>query len=723
MAYIPFLNNVYFAAKVGIGTETPGRKLTVEGEDNLAFFTSPANSYLTIDRGSTNRRNCLVFSTAGDGTSAIPNNINWALGSTDSDEISDGGTGFFIGAGGTGVSSAKLYIKNTGNVGIGTTTPNRLLEVAGTTRITDSFGIEIQALGAGPIITFGSTSDYDAFGSIGHQASQYQFVTQARPFNFLNGTTSQMFITAAGNVGIGTTEPQRKLTIFESSGNAVLQLANATSGVGSSDGFLIFTNGVDVGLENKENGYLSLATNASEKMRILATGQVGIGNSNPGDYATEANNLVVGSLSGNNGITILCTPSSGFGSIYFADSTTGNKVYSGFIRYQQNISDMTFGTNEVERMRLTLEGYLGIGTTNPLVKLDVASTSSQYVAKFSHSTGTGFAPGSILLEAGQSTSRGQGMYHYNTEADENWFTGVAYNVSSKKWIVANKNSVVQATDTAQLTHALMTIDSDTGNVGIGSTNPGDKLEVNGTVRAKAPATSDWAFIGYNSAGTASSGLWFDNGDGELLLRDDSNILNVRIRSDANSYFNGGNVGIGTTGPGAKLEVDGTINFNASGDKGFICSPGQGTFSLGDIDEVGGGAYLSTDSTNMNFYASGNNIARLTDAGTLTVTGDVVAYGSPSDERLKENIKPIKSALDKVMKLQGVTFDWKKTDSVLELKEDIGFIAQDVQKVVPELVRENTNGLLSMRHQGITPILLEAIKELKAEIEELKKQIK
>ena len=370
-----------------------------------------------------------------------------------------------------------------------------------------------------------------------------------------------------------------------------------------------------------------------------------------------------------------------------------------------------------------VNGNVGIGVTGPGAKLDVASISSQYVAKFSHSTATGFAPGSILLEAGQGVSRGQGLYHYNTVADENWFTGVPYNVSSKKWIVANKNSVVQATDTAQLTHALMTIDSDTGNVGIGSTNPGDKLEVNGTVRAKAPATSDWAFIGYNSAGTASSGLWFDNGDGELLLRDDSNILNVRIRSDANSYFNGGNVGIGTTGPGAKLEVDGTINFNASGDKGFICSPGQGTFSLGDIDEVGGGAYLSTDSTNMNFYASGNNIARLTDVGTLTVTGDVVAYGSPSDERLKENIKPIKSALDKVMKLQGVTFDWKKTDSVLELKEDIGFIAQDVQKVVPELVRENTNGLLSMRHQGITPILLEAIKELKAEIEELKKQIK
>ena len=107
-------------------------------------------------------------------------------------------------------------------------------------------------------------------------------------------------------------------------------------------------------------------------------------------------------------------------------------------------------------------------------------------------------------------------------------------------------------------------------------------------------------------------------------------------------------------------------------------------------------------------------------GTFTATGDIVAYGSPSDKTLKENIKPIESALDKAMKLQGVTFDWKKSDSMLDIKEDIGFIAQDVQKVLPELVRENENGKLSLRHQGIAPILLEAIKELKAEIEELKK---
>jgi hypothetical protein len=107
------------------------------------------------------------------------------------------------------------------------------------------------------------------------------------------------------------------------------------------------------------------------------------------------------------------------------------------------------------------------------------------------------------------------------------------------------------------------------------------------------------------------------------------------------------------------------------------------------------------------------------SAVFTCAGDIVAFGTPSDKRLKENIKPIESALEKAMKLQGVTFDWKKSNSELNIKEDIGFISQDIQKVVPELVRENENGMLSMRHQGIAPILLEAIKELKAEIEELK----
>ena len=109
--------------------------------------------------------------------------------------------------------------------------------------------------------------------------------------------------------------------------------------------------------------------------------------------------------------------------------------------------------------------------------------------------------------------------------------------------------------------------------------------------------------------------------------------------------------------------------------------------------------------------------------SFVCAGDVVAFGSPSDISLKENIQPISNALDKVTKLKGVTFDWKESDSLLKIKEDIGFIAQDVQEVLPELVRENDNGKLSVRDKGIVPVLVEAIKDLKEEVEDLKKQLK
>ena len=111
-------------------------------------------------------------------------------------------------------------------------------------------------------------------------------------------------------------------------------------------------------------------------------------------------------------------------------------------------------------------------------------------------------------------------------------------------------------------------------------------------------------------------------------------------------------------------------------------------------------------------------------GTFTATGDVVAYGTPSDIKWKENIKPIEDALDKVTKLEGVTFDWKEdsdTYSMVGIKEDIGFIAQDVKKVIPEIVRENNSGDLSLRMNAVIPVLVQAIKELKEEINELKEK--
>jgi len=131
-------------------------------------------------------------------------------------------------------------------------------------------------------------------GSVGYN---WQFpATDSIRFGPDTGTDKKLSFTNSGAgsflVGIGTDNPARNLTIYESSGNAVLQLANNTSGVGASDGFLVFTDGVNVGLENKENGYLSLSTQAIERMRVSADGKVTIGNTAAVQPLTVAGNVL-----------------------------------------------------------------------------------------------------------------------------------------------------------------------------------------------------------------------------------------------------------------------------------------------------------------------------------------------------------------------------------------------------------------------------------------------
>jgi hypothetical protein len=230
----------------------------------------------------------------------------------------------------------------------------------------------------------------------------------------------------------------------------------------------------------------------------------------------------------------------------------------------------------------------------------------------------------------------------------------------------------------------------------------------------------------NSSTTGKSYLCFADGTtgaaqytGYVAYDHNDNSLSFATNG-GNNRLTINNTGLSTFyGSGTQAKFQSTSSYsdiiftNSSGTGGFINFGGTTSFNV----YVGGGS-------------GGNLEMSLSNSGTLTVSGDVVAFGSPSDIRLKENIKPIESALEKVMKLKGVTFDWKDKEDALDRegnpvklkkwKNDIGFIAQEVKEVVPELVKENKEGMLSVRHQGVTPILLEAIKELKAEIEELKK---
>ena len=104
---------------------------------------------------------------------------------------------------------------------------------------------------------------------------------------------------------------------------------------------------------------------------------------------------------------------------------------------------------------------------------------------------------------------------------------------------------------------------------------------------------------------------------------------------------------------------------------------------------------------------------------LLVTGDITAFhGQSSDERLKDNIKPIDNPLEKVMKISGNTFSWNEKSK--HSGDDIGVIAQEVEELdLPEIVTTRQDGYKTVKYEKLVPLLIEAIKELKNEIDELK----
>lgn len=123
-----------------------------------------------------------------------------------------------------------------------------------------------------------------------------------------------------------------------------------------------------------------------------------------------------------------------------------------------------------------------------------------------------------------------------------------------------------------------------------------------------------------------------------------------------------------------------------------------------------------------WQAQGNNRMELNSSGNLICSGDITAYGSPSDIRLKTIKETIQNPIEKIKKISGYRFDWNEVNTTLKIKEDIGVIAQEIAEVLPELARINEDGYMSVRYQGLTAVLIEAVKEQQKQIEELKNKL-
>ena len=159
---------------------------------------------------------------------------------------------------------------------------------------------------------------------------------------------------------------------------------------------------------------------------------------------------------------------------------------------------------------------------------------------------------------------------------------------------------------------------------------------------------------------------------------------------------------------SELRVEDKLITLASGSTTSLQADGGG------IEIEGANQSFTWDHTNSRFVISTDTRV----SGDITATGDVVAYAS-SDERLKDNIQPIENPLEKINQISGNSFIWNEEKQNIYKGKDYGVIAQEIEKVLPELVTDREDGYKAVKYDKIISLLIEGIKELSEEVTKLK----
>tara|TARA_A100001201_G_scaffold81620_1_gene72791 strand:- start:257 stop:1039 length:783 start_codon:yes stop_codon:yes gene_type:complete len=210
-----------------------------------------------------------------------------------------------------------------------------------------------------------------------------------------------------------------------------------------------------------------------------------------------------------------------------------------------------------------------------------------------------------------------------------------------------------------------------------------------------------------------------------LLNQDVNFGSGDITVDGNADFNGNIYGLGNFFVNAStflynsgtstitFATNGSMNIGLNGNTNQTTEVNGASLTVNAANTTLQDAQI--DSLGIGTAASGTT-------GEIRATGDITAFYS-SDERLKENIKPIENATDKVKALGGYTFNWKEGIEEVTSKsgKDVGIIAQELEKVLPELVNTRDNGYKGVDYPKLVALLIESNKELIKRIEELEKK--
>ena len=272
-----------------------------------------------------------------------------------------------------------------------------------------------------------------------------------------------------------------------------------------------------------------------------------------------------------------------------------------------------------------------------------------------------------------------------------------------------------------------------GNVGIGTTNPSSLLHAHGS--APADANNGQLTISESTSGSGRS----------LLLGRTTSYGFIQSHNQQPLALNplGNKVGIGTTSPASRLEVkssgfaDGIRLTSSDGDNLFVAGEAfDGSCILQVYDASGAGkVWIDGGGESYFTYALGigmanptqmldvNGTARLrsmsTGTGTVVVAdANGVLKKQSSGKRYKENIRGLEADQEKVLQLEPVRFDWKTTG-----EPDIGLIAEEVEKAIPDLVVYDNEGKPdAVKYDKISLYLLGLVKELKTENEELRRRI-
>lgn len=300
-----------------------------------------------------------------------------------------------------------------------------------------------------------------------------------------------------------------------------------------------------------------------------------------------------------------------------------------------------------------------------------------------------------------SSNLGPRLSLFNT-TDTDWQIGFENN-TTKNFVISNGSNVFRLNSAGdlELTGILSGTAQTANTVGLVATNTTDSTHYPlfaSSATGNVQVRSDTGFTYNPSTGTITATTFSGNLNGTATSA--SNAATATFATNAGNAATVTN-GVYTTGAqtvaGAKTFTSNVIVSNSSPAIQFI-------------DTDGSDYTVGAQSNQLRFYDdAGNVIVYFDSTGNIVADGDVTAF---SDERLKTNIKTIENSLDKVLSLRGVSYE-------KDGKSSIGVIAQEVEKILPEVVHDGE--FKSVAYGNIVGLLIEAIKELKTELDEVKRR--